>query len=213
MSKWHSFLEYIQFPLKVLFLSIVLLGIGSLIENPNLGLLELFDSNILVTISEALRYIGGFMIELFPLLVFLNLLARKYEDSAPVFIGFVSLILITLMMMLLSTGEFPSYYYANTLGIQIEMSSATELLSRMHSPFNTGIISIVYPSGGDRHFDRRGQKHENPLPFLDRDRRGPLGDRRDLRDSRSPRSRVGAGGSFQKKTDPHSYDEYVRGGV
>lgn len=143
MSKWHSFLEYIQFPLKVLFLSIVLLGIGSLIENPNLGLLELFDSNILVTISEALRYIGGFMIELFPLLVFLNLLARKYEDSAPVFIGFVSLILITLMMMLLSTGEFPSYYYTNTLGIQIEMSSATELLSRMHSPFNTGIISIV----------------------------------------------------------------------
>ena len=94
MSKWHSFLEYLQFPLKVLFLATVLLGLGTLMINPYIGLLDIFTSPIYTNISDILRYLGAFLIKLFPLLVFLKLLTRKYEDSAPVFVGFVSLIVI-----------------------------------------------------------------------------------------------------------------------
>lgn len=143
MSKWHSFLEYLQFPLKVLFLATVLLGLGTLMINPYIGLLDLFTSPIYTNISDILRYLGAFLIKLFPLLVFLKLLTRKYEDSAPVFVGFVSLIVITLMMTLLSVNEFPSYFYANTLGLEINVNLMGENMARLHSPYNTGIISLI----------------------------------------------------------------------
>ena len=49
MAKWHAMLEYIQFPLKVLFFATVLLGIGNSIINPNAIQRRFFDSNISAT--------------------------------------------------------------------------------------------------------------------------------------------------------------------
>lgn len=171
MSKWHSFLEYIQFPLKVLFFATVLLGIGTLISNPYLGILETFDFEILSIISNALKYIGGFVIKLFPLLVFLKVLTRKYEDSAPVFIGFFSLIIITVIMMVLVEGNYPSYFYTNTLGIQIEMKTVENVIINLKSPYNTGILTLIisylitsYAYRKSRHHIRNGI-----LYFIDHD--------------------------------------------
>lgn len=163
MSKWHSFLEYLQFPLKILFLAMLMLGIGNVMINPYLELTRIFTSSWYLYISDTLRFLGGFLIELFPLLVFLKVLTRKYEDSAPVFVGFISLIIITLMMALFSVNEFPSYYYTNTLGIEMNISLMGEEFTRLHSPYNTGIISLFiayfitsYAYRKSRHYVRHG---------------------------------------------------------
>ena len=143
MSKWHSFLEYIQFPIKVLFFAMVLLGMGSIMLNSNVGLLEIFDLEILHTIAIAFQYIGGFLFKLFPLLVFLKVLTRKYEDSAPVFIGFFSLIVILVIVMLLSKNEYPSYFYTSLLGIHANIITYGNKVSSLYTPYNMGIIPLL----------------------------------------------------------------------
>ena len=87
MSRWHSLLEYFQFPLKVMFFGVLLLGIGSTIVNTNVEFLWRADSDFTLMLSEILRYSGGFLINIFPVLVFLKLLTKNYEDSVPVILG------------------------------------------------------------------------------------------------------------------------------
>ena len=111
MAKWHAMLEYIQFPLKVLFFATVLLGIGNSIINPNISYMWDVKNEVVILISEIMRYSGGFLIQIFPLLVFLVILTRKFEDAVPVFIGFVSYVVISLVILFLENNDAPSYFY------------------------------------------------------------------------------------------------------
>ena len=101
MSRWHSLLEYFQFPLKVMFFGVLLLGIGSTIVNTNVEFLWRADSDFTLMLSEILRYTGGFLINIFPVLVFLKLLTKNYEDSVPVILGFVIFFKIMVIVLFL----------------------------------------------------------------------------------------------------------------
>ena len=49
MRRWHSLLEIIQFPLKMLFVAIILTGLGTLITNQSLSVFwSVNDRNILL---------------------------------------------------------------------------------------------------------------------------------------------------------------------
>lgn len=91
MSKWHSLLEFMQFPLKILFLATVLLGVGSAIINPNVAFLWSVTNQNIIRTSEMFRYIGAFLINIFPVLVYLKVLSKKFEDSVPVIVGVIAL--------------------------------------------------------------------------------------------------------------------------
>lgn len=143
MSRWHSLLEYFQFPLKVMFLAIVLLGIGSSIVNPNVEFLWRADSEIVITISEIMRYSGGFLINIFPVLVFLKLLTKKYEDSVPVLLGFISFFTIMVIVLFMEKTSFPEYFYSSFLGVQVNFSKGSVFAEGLHSPYNLGILGLV----------------------------------------------------------------------
>lgn len=143
MSKWHSLLEYFQFPLKVMFFAVVLLAVGSSIINPNIEFLWSTESESIIMVSEVLRYCGGFILDLFPLLVFIKVLTRKYEDSVPVFIGFVSIIIMTVTILLLEKTSFPEYFYHNFLGIQVSFASGSIFGEGARIPYHMGIITLL----------------------------------------------------------------------
>lgn len=143
MSRWHAMLEYFQFPLKMLFIATILLGIGSSIINPNVDFLWEVNSHYIIVISEILRYTGGFLIRLFPLLVFLKALTRRFEDSTPVFVGFVSYIIITIIILFLQTGEYPSYFYGNLMGIQMDFDANSIFGAGIRMPYATGIVTLL----------------------------------------------------------------------
>lgn len=143
MSRWHSLLEYLQFPLKVLFFSTVLLGLGNSIINPNIEHLWKIDNEIILLVSEMLRYTGGFLINLFPLFVFIKVLTKKYEDSVPVFIGLASFIVIMVTVIFLQNNSYPSYFYHNILGIQISFSAESIFKEQIRNPYQMGIVVMV----------------------------------------------------------------------
>lgn len=143
MARWHATLEYFQFPLKVLFFATVLLGVGSSIINPNVSFLWEVDHPTIILISEMMRYGGGFLIRLFPLLVFLKVLTRKFEDSVPVFIGFVSYIIFNVIILCIENTGFASYFYGNMMGIQISFHADSLFGEVTRIPYNTGIIGLL----------------------------------------------------------------------
>lgn len=143
MSRWHSLLEYVQFPLKVMFLAIVLLGLGSSIVNPNVEFLWRADSQAVITISEILRYSGGFLLNLFPVMVFLKLLTKKFEDSVPVLLGFISFFTIMVIILFMEKTSFPEYFYSSFLGVQVNLPKGSAFAEGLHSPYNLGILGLV----------------------------------------------------------------------
>lgn len=144
MSRWHSLLEYFQFPLKVMFFAIVLLGIGSSIVNPNVEFLWRADSEFVLRLSEILRYSGGFLINIFPILVFLKLLTKKYEDSVPVILGFISFFTIMVIVLFLEKTTFPEYFYSSMLGVEVTIPKGSGVFSEgLHTPYNIGILGLV----------------------------------------------------------------------
>ncbi len=171
MAKWHAMLEYIQFPLKVLFFATVLLGIGNSIINPNISYMWDVKNEVVILISEIMRYSGGFLIQIFPLLVFLVILTRKFEDAVPVFIGFVSYVVISLVILFLENNDAPSYFYGNMLGIQISFHADSIFEEVTRIPYNTGILSLIvayiitmYSYLKSRHYSMHGI-----LSFIDHD--------------------------------------------
>ena len=171
MAKWHALMEYVQFPLKILFAATLMLGVGNALINPNIAYLWEIDNEIIIMICEMLRYSGGFLIKLFPLLVFLVVLNRKFEDSAPVFIGFVSYMIISLVVLFLENSDAASYFYDNLLGIRISFDSSSIFNEAVRIPYNTGIFSLLAAYGitmysylKSRHYTMHGL-----LSFIDHD--------------------------------------------
>lgn len=171
MAKWHAMLEYIQFPLKVLFFATILLGIGNSIINPNISYLWNVNNDIVILISEMMRYSGGFLIQIFPLLVFLVILTRKFEDAVPVLIGFFTYVVISLVVLFLESSDAPSYFYGNMLGIQISFHADSIFEEVVRIPYNTGILSLIaayaitmYSYVKSRHYSMHGI-----LSFIDHD--------------------------------------------
>ena len=111
MSKWHSLMEYIQFPLKILFIGTVLLGAGYAVINPNLSVFWSVNNEWIILISELTRYIGALIIAFFPLLVFVHVLSHKFESSTPVAMGLLSYILINVAMIFFLDTSYASYFY------------------------------------------------------------------------------------------------------
>lgn len=169
MSKWHSLLEYLQFPLKVLFFATILLGVGSLMSNPNLDIVN--TSTLLLTISNILKFSGAILLKLFPLLIFVKTLSKKFEDSAPMMIGMFSLIMIMVIVMVLAKSEFPQYFYENIFGIEAQNISSNGNLFLVQLPYKMGIIPYVLAYFITRFSYQRSRHHvrHGLFYFIDHD--------------------------------------------
>lgn len=87
MRRWHSLLEIIQFPLKMLFVAIILTGLGTLITNQSLSVFwSVNDRNILL-LADLFKRTGSFIIVNFPFFVMIKFLATKSNSSVPIMIG------------------------------------------------------------------------------------------------------------------------------
>ncbi|NBK98410.1 MAG: hypothetical protein EOM50_10380 [Erysipelotrichia bacterium] len=143
MSKWHSLLEYLQFPLKVLFFATMLLGIGSILTNPNLAIVNTYESNMLSYIAQILKYSGAIIISMFPLLIYLKTLSKKFVDSAPMMIGMFSLIVIMIIVMVFVKADYPTYYYQQFLGIEVQNQTAKQVIDVLQAPYKMGIFPYI----------------------------------------------------------------------
>ncbi|WP_273400296.1 hypothetical protein [Traorella massiliensis] len=144
MSKWHSLLEILQFPLKMLFIGTLLLGIGTAVLNPNVTFLWQIDHPVLIQVFELLRYMGASIIYFFPFLVFIHILSHRYESSMLVMIGVLSYVVIHISMVFFLNPSLPSYFYQSIFNVtEIDFTQMSGNLSSIRLPYQLGIFGYI----------------------------------------------------------------------
>ncbi len=139
MRRWYSLLEIIQFPLKMLFIAIILTGVGTLIANQNLSVFwSVTDRNILL-VAELMRRTGSFIIVQFPFFVMLKFLATRTNSSVPIMIGIAGYILVLLITMLFGQQGLTASAYSSIFGL----SSSSSLFDTIRYPLQTGFFACA----------------------------------------------------------------------
>jgi phosphotransferase system glucose/maltose/N-acetylglucosamine-specific IIC component len=143
MRNWHSLFEILKFPLEVVFLAMMIMGLGNLLTNPAFGIGAAINNDLVTKIGEMLVQTGRFLIVNFPLLFMIRLSARK-GGAGTTFIsslaGYLSFLMATVFFARTNLG---STAYSSILGISVNGSTVTALKNGTHYPLQTGLIGVV----------------------------------------------------------------------
>lgn len=142
---WYATRDGMQTPLVMYFIAMVLLGIGNTFttESATLGL-----------ILSAFKYCGSLLRVMFPLIVVINVIGKRHEDSVPIIGGVVSYVLLHLVTMFAGDQTYPKTYYAT-----FDAGGTAIISSIDRLPFHMGLLAsaivillviIVYRSSRQR---------------------------------------------------------------
>lgn len=143
MRRWHSLLDIIAFPLKILFVASILMGIGGLILNPNLQNVYVVESQLIISFAESLRYFGSFMILNFPFFVMIKALSKRFTESVPVFVGIIGYVVFNITTLFFSKASLPPEAYLSVFGLKIDLSLIALEGVGIQYPIHTGIIAAI----------------------------------------------------------------------
>jgi len=144
MRRWYTFIEILQFPLQVLFVAMVLMGLSGVILNPNFNTILLIDNKLVILMAELFRYFGGFIIMNFPLLILIKALAKRYDDSVVVFTGILGYVMFHVAMLFFAPTNLPAEAYYAVLGISVNASTLMNpTFNGVLVPLQTGIVGLI----------------------------------------------------------------------
>ena len=171
MRRWYTFIEILQFPLQILFIAMVFMGLSGVILNPNFNTIFPVTNTLVIQIAEMFSYFGGFIIMNFPLLILIKALAKRYDDSVVVVTGILGYVMFHVAMMFFGPTNLPAAAYYAFLGIQVDAStlmnsSATGMLV----PLQTGIVGFIIVLNITRwaYHHSRNRLNYGTLGFIDR---------------------------------------------
>ena len=170
MRSWLSFFEMLQFPVKVLFVAFVLLGLGGGMANSALAaVLPATESTLVV--SSILQYVGSFVIGNFPLLLVVSMVGRRKDSSAPIFAGVMGFIIFIIVSTFVANQTYSSEFYASILGISVDMKQFSANSDVILYPFQTGVISAIAVVWCTRMAYRNTRQHsmDGWMGYVDKD--------------------------------------------
>ncbi len=143
MRNWHSLFEILKLPLEIVFLAMILMGLGNILTNPAFGVSDAINNDVVAKIAEMFIYTGRFLVVNFPLLFLVRLSARK-TGAGTTFISCIAGYLAFLMAtVFFAQTNLVSTAYSSILGISVNGSTIASLKSGTHYPLQTGVIGVV----------------------------------------------------------------------
>ena len=171
MRRWHSLLDIFLFPLKLLFMGIVLIALSSLVLNSNTSVFFSIN-NVYVTIfANLLKSIGNFIVIHFPVFVMLKMLARRNGQGVGVVSGVLGYVVFLSVTMFLSRQNLASAAYDSILGLSLNTSSISGMSGLVQYPLQTGLIGALCVGLSSRvaYQKSRGKLRYGVFSFIDRD--------------------------------------------
>jgi len=160
----------LQFPIKVLFVAFILLGIGGGMANSALAaVIPANEATLLM--SSSLQYVGSFMINNFPLLLVVSMVGRRKDSSAPIFAGVMGYIIFIIVSTFIVSQAYSSEFYASILGISVNMAEFSVGNETVLYPFQTGVISAIVVVWCTRMAYRNTRQHsmDGWMGYVDKD--------------------------------------------
>jgi len=132
----------LQFPAKVLFVAFILLGLGGAISNPAfVAVLPVNDT--LLTISAGLQFVGSFIINNFPLMIVITMVARRQDSSTPIYAAVMGYIVFLVGSAFISSQTYSTEFYHSILGVNVALADFNPFNNVVIYPFQTGIFAAI----------------------------------------------------------------------
>ena len=171
MRRWHSLLEIFMFPLKLLFVGIVLIALSSLVLNSNTSVFFSIDNTAVVIFAYLLKTVGNFIVLQFPFFVMLKMLARRNGQGVGVVSGVLGYIVFLAVTMFLARQDLASSAYESVFGLSLNTSSISGLSGLTQYPLSTGLVGAMCVGLVCRvaYQKSRGKLRYGVFSFIDRD--------------------------------------------
>lgn len=134
MNRLQNYYEQLQFPLKVMFLGSVFIGLGLLLTNPFITSIFILDNPVIMAIAHILLYTGGLILSYFILLFIVKLLDYKIEEPNIYVTLLISYVVFSLILMLMADKVTVEGSYSPNFVFKIGEST--------YELFKTGIFGI-----------------------------------------------------------------------
>jgi PTS system maltose and glucose-specific IIC component len=161
MRGWHSLFEILRFPLEMIFLASLMLGLGNLLTNPAFALASYIDNSAVAVSADMLMQTGRFILVNFPFLILVRLSARKGMAGTTIITGIAGYIAFLMATVFFAKSNLPSTAYSSLLGISVSSSTMTSLKVSTHYPLQTGVIGTALVSAITLFSFHRFQKKNN----------------------------------------------------
>ena len=143
MRNWHSLFEILKFPLEMLFLAAMIMGLGNLLTNPAFVIVQVIDNEIVLKIAEMLVQTGRFILANIPILFLLRLSARKNVSGTTVVAGAAGFLAFLMATVFFAKTNLPATSYNNILGISVNTTTIASLKTGSHYPLQTGLVGMA----------------------------------------------------------------------
>jgi len=168
MRRWRSYIEITNFPLKVLFLASILLGLSSLLLNPNFVTLMGSQDSISLG-AEIVKVIATSILMTFPLIFLMKTVDRRDDDpmiTVAALIGYLTMHVVT---MFINTTELTSLVFRSPLG-PLDLATIGITSVAIVNPIYTGLIGtlIVFYTTRFAYRITRGRSAYSLWNFVDR---------------------------------------------
>lgn len=145
MRRWRSYIEITSFPVKVIFIATIVLGLSSLILNPNFVIL-IGSQTVMTYGAEIMKYIASSVVLLFPLIFLMRMVDRHEDDpmiTVAALIGYLTLHIVT---MFINTTALNTPVFRASMGLMLDATALGSLATTLVNPIYTGFIGafVVY---------------------------------------------------------------------
>ena len=142
MNKLNSLVDILRYPLKILFVGYIMLGLGLFLQNDNFAVFYTITNPILVITSEFMVEVGAFIVRNFPLFFLIKYVSRKTNSYIPILMAIIGYATFLIATMIFASSDLPSYLFSNILNISY---NRLELFSEpsLRYPIQTGLISAL----------------------------------------------------------------------
>jgi len=127
-------IEGVQFPIATLLIAMLLIGIGTTFNPSN---------QFLVQILSVCTYVGGYIKQLFPIILIVGVLSKTQKPAMTIVSGLSMYFTILIITMFFSSTTYESYFYTSLFGLSVNIKDTVTNAVATHYPLNTGFISPI----------------------------------------------------------------------
>ena len=147
MRRWNSFSELIYFPLEVLYIASIILGMTGILFNPNFQIFFSINHPLILSVIDMLRYLSSFFIQNFPLIFLLRAVHRRNEDGMVIIAGLLAYLAFHVGIMFFAPTNLVPEAYSPVLGLRATASVLATRDIGILTPFHTGMIGALIVLG------------------------------------------------------------------
>ena len=138
--KWHSLFELLVFPIGILMVATVMVGLSNLMINPAFATLYSIQNDLLIVIAEAVSKVGTFLIVNFPLIFLLRVVSKKKGSATTIVSALAGYVTYAVFTMYFARSDLGAAVYSAILGLYV---TSSHLSSGVHYPLQTGIVATI----------------------------------------------------------------------